>query len=174
MIHGLLAEFLRPEELVDAARRAREAGFQRFDAYSPLPVHGLADALDIRGTRLPYLVLAGGILGAAGGYGLQVWTNAIDYPLDVGGRPLHSWPAFIVVAFELAILGASLTAVLGMFALNGLPRPHHPVFNVPAFLRASRDRFFLLLEARDPLFDRVKTSDFLRSLGPVDVHEVER
>lgn len=174
MSYGLMAEFLRPDDLLRAAARAREEGYRRLDAYSPMPVHGLAEALGIRGTRLPYLVLAGGLAGAAGGYAFQVWANAVDYPLDVGGRPLHSWPSFMIVAFELAILGAALTAVLGMFALNGLPRPHHPVFNVAAFRRASRDRFFLAVEARDPAFDPGRTRAFLESLSPLAVHEVER
>lgn len=174
MTYGLLAEFLRPDELLRAAARAREEGYRRLDAYSPLPVHGLAEALGIRGTRLPYLVLAGGLAGAAGGYAMQVWMNAVDYPLDVGGRPLHSWPAFLIVTFEMAVLGAALTAVLGMFALNGLPRPHHPVFSVEAFRRASRDRFFLAVEARDPAFDPARTRAFLESLSPLAVHEVER
>ena len=173
-LHGLLAEFLRPDDLVRAARRAHEEGYRRMDAYSPLPVHGLADAIGFHRTRLPLLVLAGGAAGALGGFALQYGLNAVDYPLDVGGRPLNSWPAFVVVSFELAILVAALTAVLGMFALNGLPRPHHPVFNVPVFQRASRDRFFLLVESRDPSYDPDRTRSFLESLGPVAVHEVER
>lgn len=173
-LHGLLAEFLLPDDLVLAASRAREEGYRRLDGYSPMPVHGLAEALGARPTRLPLLVLLGGLAGAAGGYAMQVWMNAVDYPLDVGGRPLHSWPAFTIVTFELAILVAALTAVLGMLALNGLPRPHHPVFNVPAFQRASRDRFFLLVESRDPAYDPDRTRAFLESLAPVAVHEVER
>lgn len=173
-LHGLLAEFLGPDDLVQAARRAHEEGYRRMDAYSPLPVHGLADALGFHRTRLPQLVLAGGVAGAVGGFLLQYGLNAVDYPLDVGGRPLNSWPAFVVVSFELAILAAALTAVLGMFALNGLPRPHHPVFNAEAFARASRDRFFLCIEARDPKFDPDRTRAFLATLEPAAVHEVPR
>jgi len=173
-LHGLLAEFLRPDDLVRAARRAHEEGYRRMDAYSPLPVHGLADAIGFHRTRLPLLVLAGGAAGALGGFALQYGLNAVDYPLDVGGRPLNSWPAFVVVSFELAILVAALTAVLGMFALNGLPRPHHPVFNAEAFARASRDRFFLCIETRDPRFDLERTRAFLASLDPAAVHEVPR
>ena len=171
-LYGLLAEFERPEDLVRAARRAHEEGYRRLDAYSPLPVHGLADALGFHHTRLPLIVLLGGLAGAAGGYYLQYWISVVDYPINVGGRPYNSWPAFLVVTFELTILVAALSAVLGMLALNGLPRPHHPVFNVSAFRRASRDRFFLAIETGDPRYDPDRTRDFLRSLNPTAVHEV--
>lgn len=173
-LHGLMAEFLRPDDLLRAARRAHEEGYRRMDAYSPLPVHGLAETLGFHRTRLPLLVFAGGAIGAVGGFFLQYWLNAVDYPLNVGGRPLNSWPSFIVVSFEMTILVAALTAVLGMFALNGLPRPNHPVFNAEAFARASRDRFFLCIETGDPLFDPERTRAFLASLEPAALHEVPR
>ena len=171
-IYGLLAEFGAAEALVAAARRSREAGYRQMDAYSPFPIEELTEALGIRKTRLPLLVLLGGVLGGVGGYLLQYWTATVSYPLNVGGRPLHSWPAFIPVAFELTILGAALFAVLGMLALNGLPMPYHPVFNVPRFALATRDRFFLCIEAHDALFDREKTAIFLRDLGASEVTEV--
>jgi hypothetical protein len=170
-IFGLLAEFDQAHVLVEATRRAHEAGYRRLDAYSPFPIEALTEALGLRKTRLPLLVLLGGLLGGMGGYALQVWT-ATTYPFNVGGRPLHSWPAFVPVTFELAILGAALFAVLGMLALNGLPMPYHPAFNVPRFALATRDRFFLCIEANDPLFDREKTPLFLRELGAQEVTEV--
>jgi hypothetical protein len=173
-LYGLLAEFAGPDNVLAAARAARAAGYRRMDAYTPFPVEGLAEALGLAHTRLPLLVLAGGIAGALLGYGLQYWISAIAYPLDVGGRPLHSWPAFIPVTFEVTVLVASFAAVLGMFALNGLPMPYHPLFNVPAFSLASRDRFFLCIEARDPRFDPVGTRAFLEGLGPVGVSAVEK
>ena len=172
-LYGLMAEFLEPHDLVSAAEAARVAGYRRMDAYSPFPVEGLSEALGFRGTRLPLLVLAGGILGGLLGYGLQYWIHVIEYPYNIGGRPFHSWPAFIPVTFELTILGASLTAVLGMLALNGLPMPYHPVFNVPEFNLASQHRFFLTIEARDRMFDVVRTREFLESRGPVQVTAVE-
>lgn len=171
-VYGLLAEFDSPVELVRAVQRARAEGYQKMEAYTPFPVEGLAEELDSRRTRLPLLVLLGGLAGAAAGYGLQYYANVLDYPLNVGGRPLHSWPALIVVTFELTILFAALTAVLGMLALNGLPMPYHPLFNVPRFALASRDQFFLCLEARDLKFDRQATRAFLAELGPHAVWEV--
>ena len=171
-IYGLLAEFANADALVAAARRSHGAGFRRMDAYSPFPIEELAHALGFRKTRLPLLVLAGGILCGVGGYLLQYWTATVSYPLNVGGRPLHSWPAFIPVAFELTILGAALFAVLGMLALNGLPMPYHPLFHVPRFALATRDRFFLCIEARDPRFDRENTANFLRELQAREVTEV--
>ncbi len=171
--YGLLAEFTGPDELVDAARKAREAGFRRMDAYAPMPVHGLAEAVGFRRTALPLIVLIGGLVGGLGGYMLQYWTTAVDYPLNIGGRPLHSWPAFIPITFECTILVAAFAAVLGMLALNGLPQPYHPLFNVRRFKLATRNRFFLCIEAGDPLYDRVKTEQFLEGLGPAGVYEVE-
>ena len=149
-LYGLMAEFDSPEDLLDAAQRAYEEGYRRMDAYTPFPVEGLAEAIGFHRTRLPLVVLLGGIAGGLGGYGLQYCISVIDYPLNVGGRPLHSWPAFIPVTFEMTILIAALAAVLGMLALNGLPMPYHPVFNVPEFELASRNLFFLCIEATRP------------------------
>jgi Protein of unknown function (DUF3341) len=172
-LYGLMAEFDSPSDLLDAAQRAYDEGYRRMDAYTPFPVHGLAEALGFHRTRLPLLVLFGGIAGCIGGYCLQYWIAAIDYPLNVGGRPLNSWPAFIPVTFELTILVAALAAVLGMLALNRLPMPYHPVFNVPEFELASRNRFFLCIEASDPRFDSGETKHFLESLKARAVFQVE-
>jgi hypothetical protein len=171
--YGLLAEFHDPASLVAAATRATEAGYRRVDAFTPFPVHGLDDALRFRDRRLPMLVLAGGIIGALAGFGLQVWINVIEYPLNIGGKPHFSWPMFIPVTFETTVLFAAFAAVFGMIALNGLPQPHHPVFNAPRFALASRDRFFLLIEAADPKFDRVSTRAFLDTLHPHEVVDVD-
>jgi hypothetical protein len=171
-IYGLVAEFETPAELVAAARRAHESGYRRVDAYSPFPIEELVHALGMRPTRLPWIVLFGGVVGCLGGYFLQYFASVEDYPLNVGGRPLHSWPAFVPVTFECTILGAALAAVLGMLALNGLPMPYHPLFNVPRFELATRNRFFLCIEATDPMFDREQTKQFLASLGPREVNEV--
>jgi hypothetical protein len=171
-LFGLMVSFDDPEALLTAARSAREAGYQRIDAYSPYPVEGLSEAMELRTTRLPIVVLIGGIIGAAGGYFMQYYASVIDYPLNVGGRPLHSWPAFIPITFELAILMAAIFAVLGMLALNGLPQPYHPVFNVPEFELASRSHFFLTIESDDPQFDLDETRRFLESLGGESVSEI--
>ena len=172
-LYGIMAEFDDPETLIAATKRTYEEGYRKMDAYTPFPVHGLSEALGHRGIRLPRIVLAGGILGAVTGYGLQYFASALDYPHNIGGRPLNSWPAFIPVTFEMTILVAALTAVLGMLALNGLPEPYHPVFNVPNFELASRSHFFLCIEATDPQFDREATKRFLESLEPNSVSEVE-
>ncbi len=172
-LYGLMAEFENPNELVEAARRAREAGFTKLDAYSPYPIEALAEALDIHDRKLPAVVLGGGILGGLLGYALCYWTSVVAYPLNVGGKPFHSAPAFIVPTFETTILFAALAAVLGMLALNGLPMPYHPVFNVPRFALASRDRFFLCIEAKDAKFDHDETWAFLTRLGPRVVMDVE-
>ena len=173
-IYGLMAEFRDPGSIVAAARRARERGYTKMDGYTPFPLEELSEATGWRTRgRLPKLVLIGGLAGAAGGYLLQYYAAVIAYPFNVGGRPPHSWPAFIPITFELGILAAALTAVLGMLALNGLPRPHHPVFNAPNFALASTDRFFLCIEARDPQFDPIETRRFLESLNPVEVSDVE-
>ena len=171
-LHGLMAEFETPTALVKAAERARLEGYRQMDAYSPIPIEELSDALGVRRTRLPMLVLAGGILGGIGGYSLEYWSQAIAYPMNIGGRPYHSWPHFIPVTFETTVLGAALAAFVGMWVLNKLPMPYHPVFNVPAFARASLDRFFLCIETTDPKFDRHVTQKFLESLHPVGVSEV--
>ena len=172
-LYGLMAEFDTPAGLVDAATKARLAGYRKMDAYSPIPIEELNEALDLRRTRLPLLVLIGGILGGIGGFSLAAWASAVAYPMNVGGRPLVSWPQFIPVTFETTVLGAALTAFLGMWALNKLPQPYHPVFNVDAFTRASTDRFFLVIEANDPRFDRTSTAQFLENLHPLGVSEVE-
>jgi hypothetical protein len=171
-IYGLLAEFEGPEELVTAAQAARAEGYRKLDAYTPFPVEGLAQALGFHRTGVSRVALLGGIVGCVGGFWLQYWCAAIDYPLNLGGRPLDSWPSFIPVTFELTVLGAAMAAVVGLFALNGLPMPYHPVFNVPRFALASRDRFFLCIEAADPRFDRQATQQFLMSLRPKEIAEV--
>ena len=172
--YGLIAEFREPAAIVAGARRAYEMGYRKLDAFTPYPIEELAESLGwhTRG-RLPKLVLAGGLLGAAAGYFLQYYTAVHAYPVNVGGRPFHSWPSFVPITFECAILGASMTAVLGMLALNGLPRPHHPVFNATNFALASQDRFFLCIEAEDPLFDADRTRKFLESLQPAEVSVVD-
>jgi hypothetical protein len=172
LLYGVMAEFDSADKLLRAAREAQANGYRRMDAYTPFYVEGLSHALGQPGTRLPWLALVAGMIGAATGYLLQVYGNAVDYPYNAGGRPLHSWPAFIPVTFELTILFAALATVLGMLALNGLPRPYHPVFNAPRFAMASRNRFFLCLESSDPKFDRHSSRRFLESLNANDVVEV--
>ena len=171
-LHGLMAEFDNPSALVAAAERARLAGYRRMDAYSPIPIEELSEALGLRRTRLPLAVLLGGIGGCLAGFGLEYWVSVVAYPLNIGGRPLNSWPQFVPVMFETTVMGAALTAFFGMWALNKLPQPYHPVFNVPEFVRASTDRFFLCIEATDPRFDREATWRFLEDLRPIGVSEV--
>jgi hypothetical protein len=168
---GVLACFASGPELLDAVHQAKRAGWTRMEAYTPLPLHEVATALGY-GNHLPKLVLAGGITGALTGLALQYYASVVDYPWNVGGRPPNSWPSFIVVTFELTILFAALTAVLGMLALNGLPRPHHPVFAVPGFELVTRNRFFLLLRARDPIFDVERARALLESCKSISVQEV--
>jgi hypothetical protein len=168
-----MAEFDTAEDLLEAAQRAYAEGYRHMDAYSPFPVAGLAEAIGFHRTKLPLIVLLGGIAGGLAGYLLQYYTAVIDYPLNVGGRPLHSWPAFIPVTFEMTVLIAALFAVLGMLALNGLPMPYHPVFNVARFELASRNLFFLCIESIDPRFDVARTRFFLESLGSRQVYDVE-
>ncbi|MFQ5604148.1 MAG: DUF3341 domain-containing protein [bacterium] len=172
-IYGLLAEFENPEQLIEAATKAREHGFQKMDAYTPFPVEELPQAVGFKKPMLPLIVLIGGIVGALLGFGMQYYASVISYPLNVGGRPLNSWPSFIPITFEMTILVAAFSAVLGMFALNKLPMPYHPVFNVPRFKLASRDRFFLCIESKDPQFYLKQTAEFLKSLHAVEVFEVE-
>ncbi len=170
--YGLMAEFPGEHELLVAAQRARAEGYTRMDAFSPVPVEGLSDVLGHRRSRVPLMVLCGGIIGGTTGFLLQYWTMAKAYPLNIGGKPLNSWPQWIPVTFEMTILFASLFAVVGMFLLNGLPLPYHPVFNVNSFARASQDAFFLCIEAKDPRFDPVGTRRFLESLHPIEVSDV--
>ena len=172
-LYGLMAEFDSPTDVVEAARATYDAGYRRINAYSPYPIEELAEAIGFPRTRLPIIVLIGGIIGGLVGYGLQYYVAVIDYPLNVGGRPLHSWPSFIPITFEMTILCAALAAVFGMLALNKLPQPYHPVFNAERFALASRDRFFLVIEARDPKFDHDRAESFLKSLNPKEVVDVE-
>ena len=171
-LYGMMAEFDDPTSLVAATERAHQEGYRCMDAYSPYPIEALHDALGSRHTRLPLIVLIGGMIGCIGGYLLQYWSSAIAYPLNIGGKPFHSWPAFIPVTFECTILVAALSAVLGMLALNGLPQPYHPVFNAPRFALASRNRFFLCIESTDPRFDIEATRRFLETLNPREVTTV--
>jgi hypothetical protein len=172
VIYGLMAEFEDPTSLVTATERAHREGYRRMDAYSPFPIEELHHALGSKPTRLPLIVLIGGLIGCIGGYTLEYWSSVIAYPLNIGGKPLHSWPAFIPVTFECTILAAALSCVLGMLALNGLPMPYHPVFSVPRFALASRNRFFLCNESTDPKFDIDATRHFLDSLNPREVSAV--
>lgn len=172
-IYGIVAEFETPQDLVDACRQAYQAGYRRMDAFTPYPIEAVAEAIGFHRNMLPWLVLGGGILGLLGGLGMQYWMAVVDYPLVVGGKPLFSWPMFVPITFETTILLAAVTAVFGMLALNGLPMPYHPLFNVRQFALASRDRFFLCIEATDPLFDRATTRGFLERMDPRTVSEVE-
>ncbi len=165
-IHGLMAEFLTADEVLAAAQAARKAGYRDMDAYTPYPVEGLAAELGMRNNRVPFVVLMGGLVGAGAGFFMQYYSMAIRYTFNVGGRPYNSWPVFIPITFEMLILVGALAAFLGMMLLNGLPRPHHPVFNVPQFARSSQDRFFLCIEATDIQFDRRVTAEFLATLNP--------
>src|ERR1043166_9372377 len=169
--YGLLAEFSTPEDLMHAAEEAYAAGFRKMDGYAPFPVEGLAEALG-KTNRLPLLVLIGGIVGGVGAYFMQWYANAISYPINIGGRPIHSWPAFIPITFELTVLCAGLTAFFASFALNGLPRPHHPLFGISEFDRALQDRFFLCIEATDRKFNPKETRAFLQELNPLSITEV--
>ena len=171
-IYGLVAEFDTPAEIVAAARKAHQQGYRKMDAYSPFPVEGLSEAVGFHHDNVALICLVGGLIGLATAYAMQYWINVIAYPVNVGGRPLHSWPAFIVVCFEMTILFGGLAAAFGMLAMNGLPMPYHPLFNVPSFSLASRDKFFLCIEAVDPKFDHEATYKFLASLAPRTITEV--
>jgi len=172
--YGVMAEFTTPEQVVEAATRAYAEGYRRMDAYSPFPVEGLAEAIGFTHNRIPLVVLVGGLLGGAGGYFMQWFSAVKNYPIIVGGRPFHSWPSFIPITFETTVLMAAFGAVFGMLALNGLPMPYHPVFNVPGFALATRSRFFLCIQANDPHFDPEGTSRFLESLSPRSIAVVDR
>ncbi|MGA2133235.1 MAG: DUF3341 domain-containing protein [Bryobacteraceae bacterium] len=171
-IYGVMAEFDNPTALVAAAKEARARGYRKLDAYTPFPIEELTEALHLPKSKLPLIVLIGGILGGITGYLMQYYVTVIYFPINIGGRPLHSWPMYIVITFELTVLFAAVSAVFGLLALCGLPMPYHPVFNVPRFALASRNRFFLCIEARDPLFDRKGTESFLESLNAREVSEV--
>jgi hypothetical protein len=171
-LYGVIAEFNDPQTLLTAANQARQSGYTSIDAFSPFPIHGLAEAIGFHKSRLSTIVLTMGVLGGLGGFFMCWYANVIAYPLNIGGKPLNSWPAWIPIAFECAILLAALGAVLGMLALNGLPMPYHPVFNVRRFDSASRDKFFLVIQARDPKFRPEEARRFLETLGPREVTDV--
>jgi len=172
-LYGLMAEFDTPAELLAATRQVTGAGYTKTDAFSPFPIHGLGDALKMKDRRLSLFVLIGGIVGCLAGYGLEYWTQVVDFPMNIGGRPYHAWVAFIPPAFETTILFGSFTAGICMLVMNGLPRPYHPVFNAPGFARASQDRFFLVIESTDPKFNLEQTRAFLDQLHPREVVAVE-
>jgi Protein of unknown function (DUF3341) len=172
-LYGIIAEFEDAGDVIAAARRTREAGYRRVDAYSPFPVEGLSEALGFRDQAVPTIMLIGGLCGALAGFGLLYWAMTGSYPLNIGGRPAYGWPYFIPITFECLVLLAALSGVAGMFAVNGLPMPYHPVFDAPDFPRATSDRFFLCVEAEDPNFDRQETKRFMETLGALTVSDVE-
>ncbi len=172
-LYGVMAQFDNPTDLVAAARETCAAGYRRINGYSPFPIEELSEAIGFRRTFLPLIVLVGGIIGALAGFFMQYWMEVIDYPINVGGKPFNSWPAFIPITFECTVLAAAFAAVLGMLALNKLPQPYHPVFNAPNFALATRDSFFLVIESKDPKFDHDEAMRFLRSLEARDVCDVE-
>ena len=171
--YGLMAEFEDPSALVAAAKRTYEAGYRNIDTFSPYPIEEAWEAIGQHDRRLSKIVLGGGVLGLLTGFALQEWVHQVAYPINIAGKPLNSWPQFVPVMFELTILFAALSAVIGMIVLNGLPQPYHPVFNVPRFEHASRDKFFLLVESADPKFDREQTREFLKGLNATEVSDVE-
>src|SRR5215213_495342 len=173
-LYGLMAEFDNPTALVEAAKKTQREGFRKYDAYSPYPIHELFDAMEVQDRRVSLFVLLGGITGCIAGFGLCYWVSVIAYPLNIGGRPFNSWPSFIPVTFEVTILLASLTCVVTLILLNGLPMPYHPVFNVRRFAEhASQDGLFLAIEADDPKFDINKTRAFLQGLGAREINEID-
>lgn len=172
-LYGIMAEFDNPSDLVAAARRTHAAGYRRVNGYSPYPIEELDEAIGFTRTTLPLIVFAGGLLGGLGGFFMQYWMEVIDYPLNVGGKPFNSWPAFIPITFECTVLMASFAAVLGMLLLNKLPQPYHPVFNAPNFALATKDKFFLVIEANDPKFKHGEATKFMQTLGAMDVNDVE-
>ena len=171
-VYGVMAEFDNPTDLVIATEAAYAEGYRKMDAYSPFPIEELADAVGFHKTRVPLIVLCGGILGGLSGFFLQYWISANSYPLNIGGRPYNSWPAFIIVTFEMTILFGGISAVIGMLGLNGLPQPYHPVFNNPRFNSATRDRFFLCIEAADPQFESERVQKLMESFDPLEITEV--
>jgi hypothetical protein len=172
-MYGLLAEFETPEQVLQAALRTHAAGYRKIDAFTPIPVEGLAEAVGFEWTSLPMVVFLGGFFGGCTGFFMCWYANVVSFPLNIGGKPLNSWPAWIPITYELTILGAALAAVIGMIVMNGLPRPYHPVFNVSRFALASTDRFFLCIKARDQKFDLSQTKAFLEEMKPHGVFEVE-
>jgi len=171
-LYGLLAEYDTVPGLVSAAERAREHGYRRMDTYSPFPIEPAAEAIGFHKNRVALVVLMGGLLGGLGGYSLEYWVSVLAYPINVGGKPWHSWPAFIPVTFECTVLGAAISAFIGMLVMNGLPMPYHPIFNAPNFAAASKDKLFLCIEAADPQFDLARTRQFLEQTNPRVVTEV--
>jgi Protein of unknown function (DUF3341) len=171
--YGVVGEFDDERQLLKAAAKSRESGIAHVEAYAPFPVEGLSEALGLKNNKVALITLIGGLCGGLGGFGFQYWCNVISYPLNIGGRPLNSWPAFIPVTFELTVLGASLAAVFGMLALNGLPQPYHPLFNVERFSKhATTDRFYLCIEAHDNKFNLAEAARFLESVGAHHISEV--
>ena len=168
-----MAEFETPERVLEATRRTHDAGYRRIDAYSPIPVEGLSEAVGFDWTALPILVFLGGLIGGLTGFGMCWYANVISFPLNIGGKPYNSWPAFIPITFESTVLVAAFAAVLGMLVLNKLPQPYHPVFNAPNFALATRDSFFLVIESKDPKFDHDEAVRFLKNLDPREVNDVE-
>jgi hypothetical protein len=171
--YALVAEFDSADTLLAAAEQARLTGYRKMDAYTPFPVHGLSEAIGFKDVKVPFSVFIGGLCGVTFGFSLLWYTATVDYPLDVGGKPFNSLPSFVPISFECTVLFSALTAVFGMLAYNRLPKPYHPIFNTPGFERASQDRFFLAIEAADPNYDSSKTREFLDSLHPLSVAEVE-
>jgi Protein of unknown function (DUF3341) len=172
-LYGVIAEFENPNDLVHAARKVYEAGYRRINGYSPYPIEELSEAIGFTHTSLPLIVFIGGVVGGLSGFFMQYWIEVINYPINVGGKPFNSWPAFIPITFEMTVLFAAFSAVLGMLVLNKLPQPYHPVFNAPNFALATRDRFFLAVEANDAKFQHNKVTDLLKSLGAIEVSDVE-
>lgn len=171
-VYGLVAEFDNADRLVEVAEQAKVAGYKVMDAYSPFPIHGLSEAIGFHDVRMPWMIFAGGLTGAFVGYTMQWYILTVDYTLNVGGKPFNSLPSFVPITFECTILFSALTAVFGMLALNKLPKPYHSIFNTPGFERASQDRFFLCIEAKDPMYDAQQTASFLESFHPLAVNEV--
>ena len=172
-LYGVIAEFESPSDLVAAARRVYSLGYRRINGYSPYPIEELSEAIGFTHTSLPLIVFIGGLVGGIGGFLMQYYIEVIDYPINVGGKPYNSWPAFIPITFEMTVLFAAFSAVLGMLILNKLPQPYHPVFNLPNFALATRDRFFLAVEANDPKFDHDAVVQLLKNLGAIEVNDVE-